>query len=79
MHVPALEYACAVYTKENIIQLEQGQRRAARYVTNRYHDTSSVSNMIEHLQWRTLADRRSDARLVMLYKISIGMFELVSM
>jgi hypothetical protein len=27
---PSLEYACAVYTKENIIQLEQVQRRAAR-------------------------------------------------
>jgi hypothetical protein len=67
---PSLEYACTVYTKENIIQLEQVQRRAARYVTNRYHDTSIVSNMIEHIQWRTLADRRSDARLVMLYKIS---------
>ena len=55
---------------ENVTQLKQVQRRAARYVTNRYHDTSSVSNIIEHLQWRTLADRRSDARLVMLYKIS---------
>ena len=65
---PSLEYACSVwdpYTKENITQLEQVQRRAARYVTNRYHNTSSVSNMIEHLNWR-----RSDARLVMLYKIS---------
>jgi hypothetical protein len=26
--------------------------------------------MIEHLNWRSLADRRSDARLVMLYKIT---------
>jgi hypothetical protein len=26
--------------------------------------------MIEHLNWRSLADRRSDARLVKLYKIS---------
>jgi hypothetical protein len=70
---PPLEYACSVwdpYTKENITQLEQVQHRAARYVTNHYHNTSSVSNMIEHLNWRSLADRRSDARLVMLYKIS---------
>ena len=70
---PSLEYACSVwdpYTKENITQLKQVQRRAARYATNCYRDTSSVSNMIEHLNWRSLADRRSDARLVMLYKIS---------
>ena len=26
--------------------------------------------MIEHLNWRTLADRRTNARLVMLYKIT---------
>jgi protein tyrosine phosphatase (PTP) superfamily phosphohydrolase (DUF442 family) len=70
---PSLEYACSVwdpYTKENITQLEQVQCRDARYVTNRYHNTSSVSNMIEHLNWRILAYQRSDARLVMLYKIS---------
>ena len=46
---PSLEYACSVwdpYTKEDITQLEQVQSRAARYVTNRYHNTSSVSNML---------------------------------
>ena len=66
---PSLECACSVwdpYTKENITQLEQVQHRDARYVTNCYNNTSSVSNMIEHLNWRILAYRRSDARLVML-------------
>ena len=56
---PSLEYARSVwdqYTKEGITQLEQVQHRTARYVTNRYHNTSSVSNMIEHLNWQTLAD-----------------------
>ena len=70
---PSPEYACSVwdpYTNENIAKLEQVQRRAAMYVTNRYHNISSVSSMIKHLNWRTLADRRSDARLVLLYKIS---------
>ena len=68
---PSLEYACSVwdpYTKENITQLEQVQ--GAGYVTNCYDNTSSVSNMLEHLNWRSLADRRTDARLVMLYRIS---------
>jgi hypothetical protein len=70
---PSLEYACSAwnpYTKENITQLDQVQRRAARYVTNCYHNTSSVSNMLGHLNWQSRADRRSDAHLVMLYKIS---------
>ena len=45
------------------------QRRAARYVTGRHSNTSSVSDMMHHLQWRTLADRRTDFRLAMFYKI----------
>ena len=70
---PSLEYACSVwdpYTKEDITQFEQVQRRTARYVTNCYHNTSSVSYMIGHLNWRSLADGRTDAHLVMLYKIT---------
>jgi hypothetical protein len=63
-------YGTHIPTKEDITQLEQVQRRAARYVTNCYHNTSSISNMIEHLNWQTLADRRTDACLVMLYKIT---------
>jgi hypothetical protein len=46
------------------------QRRAARYVTNRQRNTSSVGDMLQHLEWRILEDRRRDARLVMMYKIS---------
>ncbi len=29
-----------------IIQIEKVQRRATRYVTNRYHNTSSVTDML---------------------------------
>jgi hypothetical protein len=32
--------------------------------------TASISNMIGHLNWQSLADRRSDACLVLLYMIS---------
>ena len=45
------------------------QRRAARYVTNRKRNTSSVGNMLQHLKWRSLEDRRRDARLVMMFTI----------
>jgi hypothetical protein len=34
------------------------QRRAARYVQNNYHNTSSVTSMIDTLGWPTLAERR---------------------
>ena len=43
--------------------------RAARYVMRRYHNTSSVSDMMEHLQWPTLAQRRCCLCLTMLFKI----------
>ena len=46
------------------------QRRDARYIANRQRNTSSVGNMLQHLKWRSLEDRRRDARLVMMYKIS---------
>ena len=40
---PILEYCCTVWnphTQEYINKLEMVQRRAARYVTNRYHNTN---------------------------------------
>ena len=56
-------------TQTDINKVEAVQRRAARYVANNHRNRSSVSNIIQRLKWRPLADRRKDARLVMLYKI----------
>jgi hypothetical protein len=46
------------------------QRRAARYVQNNYHNTSNVTSMIDTLGWPTLAERRLNTRLIMLFKIT---------
>ena len=49
---PILEYASVVwdpYTATNISKIEAVQRRAARFVCNRYHRTASVSVMIDRL------------------------------
>ena len=70
---PILENSCTVwdpYTATQINKLEMIQRRAVRYVLHRHHNTSSVTNMLQSLGWRSLADRRKDAKLCMLYKIS---------
>ena len=48
------------------------QRRSARYVTNRYHSTSSVETMLQKLQWPTLEERRKKARLILLFKVANG-------
>ena len=67
-----LEYcstAWAPHTKKNKDEIERFQRRAARFVTGRYHNTSSVSSKIDHLNWESLEQRRQKARVMMLYKI----------
>ena len=38
-------------------QLEMAQRRAARWVTGMYHNTSSISDMLRSLDWRSLEQR----------------------
>ncbi|XP_071133190.1 uncharacterized protein [Mytilus edulis] len=70
---PKLEYSCSVWdphTSESISKIEMVQMRAARYACNRYHNTSSVSNMLNTLNWPILTQRRLRARLVMMYKIT---------
>ena len=52
------------------------QRRAARWVTHDYSSYSSVTQMITTLGWRSLEQRRADARLLMFYKIVHGLVEI---
>ena len=49
------------------------QRRAARWVSNDYSTYSSVTEMMSNLGWRSLENRRYDARLLMFYKIVYGL------
>ena len=68
---PLVEYASPVWDphQTDIRKLESVQRRAARFVLSSQHNRSSVTAMIQRLDWRSLEDRRRDARLTMLYKI----------
>ena len=69
---PTLEYCCAVWDphyKKHIHMLEMVQRRAARFVLHRYHNTSSVTDMLQQLRWDLLCQRRARIRLAMLYQI----------
>ena len=69
---PIVEYACTVWdpnTDKLTQSLEKVQRRAARFVTNRYRNTSSVTDMLTQLQWPSLKHRRRCARLSMMHKI----------
>ena len=68
-----LEYAASVWDtslKKDITKLERVQRRSARWVKSQYstYDTS-VDAMLSDLGWATLADRRKNLRLILLYQI----------
>ena len=68
---PVLEYAAAAwdpYTKTDINRLEMVQRRAARFVSRDYRQTTSATALINQLGWTTLADRRKNNRLTIFYR-----------
>ena len=70
---PMLEYAPAVwdpYRQIDIINIEKVQRRAARFVFNKYRSQASVNDMLQKLQWKSLEQRRKETRLAMLLKLA---------
>ncbi|XP_070196664.1 uncharacterized protein [Littorina saxatilis] len=72
---PIVEYACTVWDPHKIkevSQIEKVQRRAARFVLNRHKQTASVDDMLNELEWPSLEERRKEARLSMLKKITSG-------
>ena len=75
---PQLEYCQTVwdpYTQEQKQKLEMVQRRAARFVVRNYSRTASVTNMLVKLRWKTLEERRKNARLE-IYKIINNQVEI---
>ncbi|MCG8034813.1 MAG: hypothetical protein JAZ03_21935, partial [Candidatus Thiodiazotropha taylori] len=76
---PIMEYAAPAWdphTTTNINQLEAVQRRAARFVTGDYRRTSSTSQMLATLGWPTLQQRRSYAKLVLVYRITHALIDI---
>jgi len=76
---PLVEYASVVWDPHYVTQikkLEMVQRSAARFVCNRYHNTSSVTSMLEYLNWQSLERRRQIARLCFMYKIVNGLIDI---
>ena len=72
---PKLEYASLIWDPhQNVYKeaIEKVQRRAARFVKNDYSRATSVSNLIENLNWDKFETRRMKARLTTIYKESYG-------
>ena len=76
---PQLEYCQTVwdpYTQEQKQKLELVQRRTARFVVRNYSRTASVTTMLVKLRWKTLEERRKNARLETFYKIINNQVEI---
>jgi len=70
---PQLEYCSVIWhpwQKNLCYAVERVQRAAARYVMYDYERTSSVTEMINILNWQTLEQRRLHSSLIVLYKIN---------
>ena len=66
------------HTQADIKTLEKVQRRAARWVTSRYRQTSCVDSILTDLDWPTLQNRRKKARLELFYKFHKGLMTINS-
>ena len=78
--LPQLEYCYSVWDPRRGVEnngsyrVEMIQRRAARWTSlASFHPLASVTEMLNELGWRSLEERRIDARLVLMYKIVQGL------
>jgi len=68
---PLLEFSSAAWDPhlaKDVHQIESVQRRAARFVMNVYRHTTSVTSLLNQLEWSPLSVRRRNSRLVAFYK-----------
>jgi hypothetical protein len=73
---PVLDYASSVWDphlQKDIDKIQSVQRRSARFVFNRFHNTSSPTGMLAELDWEPLATRRAKIKLCTFYKIHHGL------
>ena len=74
-----LEYCSTVWSphhKYQIHLIEMVQIRAARYTTNRFRNTSSVSSMIDQQHWESLESRRSKNQLTLFFKVVHNLIDI---
>ena len=67
-----MEYVAVVWaphTRCDVERLEAEQRRAVRFVMSDYNHTSSITVMLQDLNWDTLSSRRQTSKLCIPYKI----------
>jgi len=74
-------YASTVWdpsTEKNFEYVDNVQRQAARFVKSDYRRRSSVTAMLESLNWVSLASRRAEAKLVVLYRVTNNLVDVTT-
>ena len=69
---PSLEYCSSQCHSKS---MEKVQQWLVRWTTGRYHNISSVTDMLNDLMWRDLAQRRVNSRLTMMFDITRGLVD----
>lgn len=78
---PRLEYCNAIWDPHHETHkyiIEKVQRRTARFVTGDYRRETSASALVKSIEWDTIGNRRTKARLITIYKESRGLIPLCS-
>ena len=77
---PQLEYMQLLFgipiMKLRQKKVEKVQKTAARWTCRRWHNRSSVDDMLDELEWPALEDRRVKSSLTFFYKIHSGAVSL---
>ena len=76
-----MDYSAAVWDphlKKDQHKLEMVNCCAARFVMNDFSTTTSVTTMLDNLQWPTLESWQENKRLVLMYKIVHGLVAVPS-
>ena len=68
----ASDYGSSVWDPPGVLlqkELKSVQKRTARFVTGKYnYETGSMTGILVQLKWESLKKRRTDNRLILLYK-----------
>ena len=64
------------YNETETKKVEKVQKTAARWTCRRWHNKSSVDDMLNELEWPSLEDRRVKSSLTFFYKIHSGTVSL---
>ena len=70
-----VEYAFSIWDP-HLKDLEKVQRRAARFVTNKYDNKIDCDEILKSLNWNPLVERRAQIKVTNIFKARNNVFEI---